>query len=84
MPILRIPPDLDLHYLVDDFTSPWSEPETILMMHGNAESGASWYGWVPSLAGHYRVVRPDMPAERSSRATLAGSDLTPRGTPWRP
>jgi pimeloyl-ACP methyl ester carboxylesterase len=75
MPILRIPPDLDLHYQVDDFTSPWSEPETILMMHGNAESGASWYGWVPSLAGHYRLVRPDM---RGSGA----STPMPRDFPW--
>jgi pimeloyl-ACP methyl ester carboxylesterase len=60
MPTLQLPPDLDLHYRVDDFTDPWSTPRTILMLHGNAESSASWYGWVPTLARHYRVVRPDM------------------------
>ena len=60
MPTLRIPPDLDLNYLVDDFTDPWRTPETILMLHGNAESSASWYAWVPTLARRYRVVRPDM------------------------
>ena len=60
MPILHIPPDLDLHYVVDDFTEPWSKPATILMLHGNSESGLAWYGWVPELARHYRVVRPDM------------------------
>ena len=60
MPIVRIPPDLDLRYLVDDFTDPWREPATVLMLHGNAESSAAWYAWVPTLARHFRVVRPDM------------------------
>jgi pimeloyl-ACP methyl ester carboxylesterase len=49
-----------MHYEVDDFTDPWRDKETILMLHGNAESSAAWYGWVPQLARHYRVVRPDM------------------------
>src|SRR5271157_4471185 len=60
MPTLLRSPDVQLHYLVDDFTDPWREAETILLLHGNAESGAAWYGWVPSLARRFRVVRPDM------------------------
>jgi 3-oxoadipate enol-lactonase len=60
MPTLSCSPDGQLHYLVDDFTDPWRQSETILLLHGNAESGAAWYGWVPSLARRYRVVRPDM------------------------
>jgi 3-oxoadipate enol-lactonase len=60
MPTLHIPPSLDLHYVVDDYNHPWRTPGTILLLHGNAESGAAWYGWVPRLARHYRVVRPDM------------------------
>lgn len=59
MPIARVAPDLEMHYLVDDFTDPWRTPETILMIHGNAERGFSWYGWVPTLARQFRVVRPD-------------------------
>jgi pimeloyl-ACP methyl ester carboxylesterase len=59
MPVLSSP-GLDLHYEVDDFTDPWRSPETILLLHGNAESGQAWYGWVPTLARHYRTVRPDM------------------------
>ena len=51
--------DLEMHYCVDDFTDPWKKPETILMLHGNAESSVAWYAWVPHLARHYRVVRPD-------------------------
>ena len=60
MPNFRVLPELDMHYRVDDFTDPWLQPQTILMLHGNAESGLAWYAWVPKLARQYRVVRPDM------------------------
>lgn len=60
MPNFHPSHDLDMHYCVDDFTDPWRLPETILMLHGNAESGLAWYAWVPKLARDYRVVRPDM------------------------
>ena len=56
----RISPDLEMNYRIDDFTDPWQEADAILMLHGNAESGAVWFGWVPHLARHFRVVRPDM------------------------
>jgi pimeloyl-ACP methyl ester carboxylesterase len=75
MPTLRIPPDLDLYYLVDDFTDPWREPATILMLHGNAESSAAWYGWVPTLARRFRLVRPDMRG-------FGASTPMPRDFPW--
>ena len=60
MPTMRPTPDLTMHYEIDDFTDPWHDKETILLLHGNAESSAAWYGWVPHLARRYRVVRPDM------------------------
>lgn len=66
MPTLKLPssgtevPDCALFYQVDDFTDPWTQPETVLMLHGNAESSLSWYAWVPVLARQFRVVRPDM------------------------
>jgi 3-oxoadipate enol-lactonase len=60
MPSFRPSSDLDMHYEVDDFTDPWLRPDTILMLHGNAESGLAWWAWVPPLSRHYRVVRPDM------------------------
>lgn len=59
MPFSRIDRDLTMHYLVDDYTDPWRETDTVLMIHGNAECGKAWYGWVPRLAREYRVVRPD-------------------------
>lgn len=60
MPTLQLATGVDLHYRVDDFTDPWLKAETILLCHGNNESHLAWYGWVPRLARHYRVVRPDM------------------------
>jgi len=60
MPTFETSPGVHLHYLVDDFTEPWREPATILMLHGNAESSQAWYAWVPLLARRFRVVRPDM------------------------
>lgn len=75
MPTFRPTPDLDMHYEVDDFTDPWGSPQTILMLHGNAESGAAWYGWVPTLARHYHVVRPDMRG-------FGASTPMPRDFPW--
>lgn len=75
MPRFRSAPDLEMHYLVDDYTDPWREPGTILMLHGNCESGLAWYGWVPHLSGHYRLVRPDMRG-------FGDSTPMPRNFPW--
>lgn len=60
MPDFKPTPDLTMHYVVDNFCDPWRTPETILMLHGNAESGLAWYAWAPKLARHFQVVRPDM------------------------
>jgi len=68
-------PDLDMHYRVDDFTDPWRSPQTILLLHGNAESGLAWYAWMPKLARHFRVVRPDMRG-------FGGSTPMPADYPW--
>src|SRR5439155_1424718 len=48
---------------------------SILLLHGNAESGAAWFGWVPSLARRFRVVRPDMRG-------FGGSTPMARDFPW--
>jgi len=75
MSTLRISPELEMYYTVDDFTDPWTSPETILLLHGNAESGLSWYRWVPQLARRYRVIRPDMRG-------YGQSTPMPRDYPW--
>jgi 3-oxoadipate enol-lactonase len=75
MPVFERSPDLAMHYEVDDFTDPWAEPETVLLLHGNAESGLAWWGWVPALARHFRTVRPDMRG-------FGRSSAMPRDFPW--
>jgi 3-oxoadipate enol-lactonase len=77
MPTISAAPGMVMHYEVDDFADPWHDRDTILLLHGNAESSAAWYAWVPHLARHYRVVRPDMrgfgastPMPRDFRWTL--------------
>ena len=75
MPNLRVAPDLDMHYLIDDFTDPWRSSAAILLLHGNNESAAAWYGWAPHLARRYRVVRPDMRG-------FGESTPMPRDFPW--
>jgi len=75
MPTARIKPNLDMNYWLDDYTDPWREPDAVLMVHGNHEGGAAWYGWVPQLARHYKVVRPDTRG-------FADSTPMPRDFPW--
>lgn len=60
MPGLRVDSNCELHYTVDDFTPPWSKSDVVVLLHGVAEAGEAWFGWMPELAAHYRVVRPDV------------------------
>jgi 3-oxoadipate enol-lactonase len=55
-----VEPGVELNIEIDDYTDPWSQAETILMVHGLAESTAAWRGWVPHLSRHYRVARVDL------------------------
>ena len=53
-------PDGELYYRIDDFTDPWRESETILLVHSAAGNVERWRGWIPTLARRYRVVRFDL------------------------
>jgi 3-oxoadipate enol-lactonase len=50
------------------FAAPWTSPQTIVAVHGNAESARAWTCWVPYLANEYRLVLPDMPGFGRSAA----------------
>lgn len=70
---------LKLAYRVDDFTDPWKPADTVLMIHGLAESSESWRAWVPHLSRRNRLLRPDLrgygestPMPASYRWTLDG------------
>jgi pimeloyl-ACP methyl ester carboxylesterase len=60
MPLARITPDLEMHYRDETFADSWQSPETMLLLHGNAESGEAWNAWMPLMGRRFRVVRPDM------------------------
>ena len=75
MPTFQPSPGVDIHYRVDDFTDPWRKPETVLLLHGNAESSLAWYAWIPHLARDFRVVRADMRGHGQSTPM-------PRDFPW--
>jgi pimeloyl-ACP methyl ester carboxylesterase len=56
---LEIEPGVVMAYAVDDCTEPWRTPETVVLVHGLAESGEAWRAWLPHLVHRYRVVRLD-------------------------
>lgn len=60
MPSVRVDENCELHYEVDDFTPPWSKSDVVVLLHGVAEAGEAWFAWIPEMARHYRVVRPDI------------------------
>lgn len=84
MPVLTRSDGAQLHYAIDDFTDAWANPETVLFVHGLAESGEAWRAWVPYFARRYRVVRIDlrgfgqstpMPADCQWRMEVLLADL---------
>lgn len=60
MPVIKRSYGPDLHYLVDDFTDPWSDAPALILQHGYGRSSAFWYQWVPYLSRFFKVVRPDL------------------------
>lgn len=60
MPRIKTSTGDDLFYRDDDFTAPWEEGPTVLLLHAEAEHSLSWYSWVPRLSSRARVIRPDM------------------------
>jgi 3-oxoadipate enol-lactonase len=60
MPKVRIDDTLETHYELDDYTDPWTTPETILLIHGVADTSKAWFAWIPRLARQFRVLRPDL------------------------
>jgi pimeloyl-ACP methyl ester carboxylesterase len=68
-----------MHYTDDDFTDPWLEPEPVIFHHGQAKSGRLLYGWVPALAGDYRVIRVDARGFGQSSVPAPGYDWSMEG-----
>lgn len=56
---LRVRPEAEIFYRIDDCTDPWRKPPALLFVHGFGESGLAWYEWVPHFVRQYRVIRID-------------------------
>lgn len=62
------------HVVIDDYTDPWTQAETIVIQGGFARHSAFWYHWIPALARHYRVVRRDTRGHGKSSAPAETDD----------
>ena len=51
---------LKIAYYVDDFTDPWTRPDTMLLLHAAMGNATRWFRWVPRLARHFRIVRMEL------------------------
>jgi 3-oxoadipate enol-lactonase len=68
MTSVEIRPGVTMAYDDYCFAEPWGEPQTIVAVHGNAESARAWTCWVPFLAANHRLVLPDLPGFGRSTA----------------
>jgi 3-oxoadipate enol-lactonase len=67
---------LSLAYYLDDFTNPWANAPTLLLLHAAMGSARRYFGWVPTLSRHYRVVRLDLRGHGASQVPPANTELT--------
>jgi 3-oxoadipate enol-lactonase len=49
-----------LAYYIDDYTDPWRQADTLLLLHAAVGHAKRFYAWVPALCRHYRIVRLDL------------------------
>jgi 3-oxoadipate enol-lactonase len=67
---------LGLAYYIDDFTNPWGKAPTVLLLHAAMGNALRYFGWIPSLSRHYRVVRLDLRGHGASQIPPVDAELT--------
>jgi pimeloyl-ACP methyl ester carboxylesterase len=67
---------IKLSYYVDDFTDPWTDSPTIIMLHGAMANARRFFSWVPGLCKDFRVVRLDMRGHGDSQVPDPDQDLS--------
>jgi 3-oxoadipate enol-lactonase len=67
---------LRIAYFVDDFTDPWTQSATLLLLHAAMGHSRRFYAWVPGLSRHYRVVRMDLRGHGQSQVPPPEPPLT--------
>ena len=76
MPKFEVRSGLQLNYELDDFTDPWEQRPFLVLQHGNGRSARFWYRWMPYLARHYRIIRPDMRGLGESRGNWSRNAIS--------
>ncbi len=51
---------MEIAYCIDDFTDPWKNASTVILLHSAMANAQRYYAWVPKLSRHYRVLRMDL------------------------
>jgi len=69
---------LEIAYYLDDFSDPWREAETVILVHAAMGSSLRFYAWVPHLARDFRVARIDMRGHGATQHPGPGQLSVPR------
>lgn len=67
---------LSIAYRVDDFTDPWTKPDTVFLLHSAMSSSRRMYAMVPHFARRFRVVRMDLRGHGESEVPRADQPVT--------
>jgi pimeloyl-ACP methyl ester carboxylesterase len=79
MPYLELTNDTRIFYEIDDWTDPWTTPESVVMIHGFTECTEAWRAWVPRLGRRYRVIRFDQRGFGRSSPVTNDTEFTTEG-----
>ena len=67
---------MKISYYVDDFTDPWTKPDTVLLLHAAMGNAQRWFKWVPRLVRQYRVVRMELRGHGASQMPRPEQDFS--------
>ena len=67
---------MKIAYYVDDFTDPWTGPDTLLLLHAAMGNAQRWFRWVPRLVRKYRVVRMELRGHGASQMPRPEQDFS--------
>lgn len=67
---------MKIAYYVDDFTDPWTQPDTVLLLHAAMGNARRWFKWLPTLARRYRVVRMELRGHGASQIPKPEQDFS--------
>lgn len=62
---------LTLAWQRDGFAAPWSESDTVLLLHAAMGSSLRWFRWMPRLVARYNVLRLDLRGHGESQIPAA-------------